>query len=316
MPFPVRSLYRAFVFNRFAQVKSDALLHCEALVLCASRSCGLPLGDRFALIRAALALAVQFNDAAAQGRALLAAAAAHLDALEHSVFTGDDASIGHDASCFCSLPSSAVDAMACACATSALGCSALHNSLLQDFGVDDVLGLQQGQADYSEAIVLASLAFKDAGAYASARTCTAWATNICADLIKLQLRSRSAAAESTSPRQSEVAVHTLIMRNLKRVKFYCSCQLLHITAAVTYAHACLLQDCNLPAEAVQRFECCSQLYLFLSQPSLHAACLLRASECEGFATVLAYQRFAVRGAAAFRIFVALCDACVGALVTR
>jgi hypothetical protein len=71
------------------------------------------------------------------------------------------------------------------------------------------------------------------------------------------------------------------MRNLKRVKFYSSCQLLHVTAASIYAHACLLQDCNLPADAVQQFECSALLFAFLDQPSLHATCLLRTSECEG-----------------------------------
>jgi hypothetical protein len=269
------------LFDICFQIKCDALLHSEALVLCASRSCGLPLDDRFAFIRAALALAVQFNDSAAQGRALMAAAAAHMDALELSVFSGDNASVGDDVPFFCCLPGSAADAMACACATSALGCTALHNSLLQDFGVEDVLGVQQGQADYSEAIVLASLAFKDAGAYVSARTCAARAIDICRELIQLQLKSRSMASEGRSPRQSNDAVHTFIMRNLKRVKFYSSCQLLHITAAAIYTHACLLQDCNLPTEAVHQFECCSQLFSFLTQPSLRASCLLRASECKG-----------------------------------
>jgi hypothetical protein len=264
-----------------SQIKSDALLHSEALALCSSRSSGLPLDDRFAFIRVALALAVQFNDAAAQGRALIAAAAAHMDALEHSVFARESVSGSDDVPYFCCLPGSATDAMACACATVALGCAALHNSLCDDFGVEDALVAQQRQADYGDAIVLASLAFKDAGAYVSARTCAARATDVCRELIKLQLKSRSIVSESRSPRDSSDPVHTYIMRNLKRVKFYSSCQLLHVTAASIYAHACLLQDCNLPADAVQQFECSALLFAFLDQPSLHATCLLRTSECEG-----------------------------------
>ncbi len=229
----------------------------------------------------------------------MAAAAAHMDALEYSVFAGDHASAREDVPYFCCLPGSAVDAMACACAALALSCSALHNSLLEDFGVEDVLGLQQGQADFGEAIVLASLAFKDAGAYVSARTCAARAMELCRGLIKLQLKSRCMVSESRSPRELQDDLNTFIMRNLKRVKFYTSCQLLHISAAATYAHACLLQDCNMPADAVRQFECCSLLFSFLAQPSLHATCLLRASECEGIGRACSSRYFSSMLFAAF-----------------
>ncbi len=264
-------------------MKADALLHSEALVLCASRSAGLPLDDRLAFIRAALALAVQFNDAAAQGRALIAAAETHLDALEHSVFVVGAVSCGDDIPYFCQVPASAGDAMACACAAVALGCTALHNARCAEYGVDNALRTQELQADYAEAIVLASLAFKEAGAYVCARTIAARAMEECGGFIKSQLKARCTTSDSKSPRQSDHTMHAYILANFKRVKFYSSCRLLNVSAAAAFAHACILQDCNLHADAVQQFDCCATLFSFLAQPSLLAASLLHAAECESAA---------------------------------
>jgi hypothetical protein len=79
---------------------------------------------------------VQFDDAAAQGRALLAAAEAHMDALEHSVFAGEGGG-GDGVPHFCCLSSSAGDAMACACAAAAAGaCPHATASFVQRDGVD------------------------------------------------------------------------------------------------------------------------------------------------------------------------------------
>jgi hypothetical protein len=73
---------------------------------------------------------VQFDDAAAQGRALLAAAEAHMDALEHSVFAGEGGG-GDGVPHFCCLSTSAGDAMACACAAAAAGaCPPRHSPRL------------------------------------------------------------------------------------------------------------------------------------------------------------------------------------------
>lgn len=261
-------------------MKADALLHSEALVLCASRTAGLPLDDRLAFIRAALALAVQFNDAAAQGRALIAAAETHLDALEHSVFAIGAAGFGDDIPYFCQVPASADDAMARACAAVALGCTALHNARCAEYGAENGLRAQELQADYAEAIVLASLAFKEAGAYVCARTIAARAMEECGGFIKSQLKARCATSDSKSPRQSHHTMHAYILVNFKRVKFYSSCKLLNVSAAAAYAHACILQDCNLHADAIQQFDCCATLFSFLAQPSLLAASLLHAAECE------------------------------------
>lgn len=261
-------------------MRADALLHSEALVLCASRTGGLPLDDRLAFIRAALALAVQFNDAAAQGRALIAAAGTHLDALEHSVFAIGAVSYGNDIPYFCQVPASAGDAMACACAAVALGCTALHNARCAEYGVENGLQAQELQADYAEAIVLASMVFKDAGAYVCARTIAARAMEVCGGFIKSQLKARCSTPDSKSPRQSDQMMHSYILVNFKRVKFYCSAQLLNISAAAAFAHACIMQDCNLHADAVQQFDCCAAIFSFLAQHSLLAASLLHAAECE------------------------------------
>jgi hypothetical protein len=262
------------------QLKADALLHCEALALCASRSGGLPLIDRFSFIGASLALAVQFNDSASQGRALLAAACAHMDALEHSVFSEEGRVSAVDVPYFCSLPASAGDAMASACAAVALGCCALHNALCEGYNAREDLGSLALQAEYAEAVVLASLALKDAGAYASACSCAARAQDLCRQALSLQLKARCSISAGTSPRSLDDSVHVFILRNFKRIKFYCSSQLLHVTVAAIYAHACLLQDCSKPADAAHQFECCSSLFSFLALPSLQAACLLRAVECK------------------------------------
>jgi hypothetical protein len=226
---------------------------------------------------------VQFNDAAAQGRALMAAAEAHLDALEHSAFAAEAAVAEDGVPVFCYVPGSAGDAMACACAAVALACTALHNARCAAYGAENgALSAQDLQADYGEAMVLASLAFKEASAYACARTCAARAMEVCGGLIKAQLKTRSVVYGGMSPRGvAHDVTHDYIMRNARRVKHYCSCQLLHVSAAATFAHACLQLDCNEPADAVQQFDCCALLFLFLAQPSLHTACLLRTVECKG-----------------------------------
>jgi hypothetical protein len=226
---------------------------------------------------------VQFNDAAAQGHALMAATEAHLDALEHSAFAAEAAVAEDGVPVFCYVPASAGDAMACACAAVALACTALHNACCAAYGAENgAMSAHHLQADYGEAMVLASLAFKEASAYACARTCAARAMEACGGLIKAQLQARSMVYGGMSPRGS---VHDItnvyIMRNARRVKHYCSCQLLHVSAAATLAHACLQLDCNAPADAAQHFDCCAMLFLFLAQPSLHTASLLRAVECKG-----------------------------------
>ena len=211
----------------------------------------------------------------------MAAAETHLDALEHSVFAVGAVSANDGIPYFCRSPASAADATECACTAVAFACTALHNARCPEYGAEN--GAQaklELQAEYVEAIVLASLAFKDAGAYVCARTCAARAMDLCGGLITSQLKMRSMASEGMSPRLLHDMIHAHILRNFKRVKFYCSCQLLHVCAAATFAHAGLLLDCNSPADAVQQFECCALLFLFLGQPSLHAACLFRTAECE------------------------------------
>jgi hypothetical protein len=292
--------------NGLFQIKSDALLHSEALVLCASRDGGLPLHDRFAFIRAGLAIAIQFNDEAAQGRALMAAAAAQMDALEHSVFAVEDASAGVDVPDFCCLPASAGDAVSCSCAAAALCCNAFHNARCAAFyEASNGAGVQDLQAEYAEAVVLASLAFKEAGAYVSARTCAARAMDMCEEIVKLQMKAR---ASHTQTWDSE---HSYILQksNLKRFKFYCCCQLLHVTAASVFAHACLLQDCNSPADAALQFEFCAAIFSFLDQTSLHVACVLRAVECKRVVVGMAVRI----AAAPARVIVMCCAAC---LLTR
>ncbi len=263
--------------NGLFQIKSDALLHSEALVMCASRDAGLPFHDRFAFIRVGLAIAIQFNDEAAQGHALMAAAAAQMDALEHSVFSDEDASAGIGVPDFCCLPASASDALSCACAAAALCCSAFHNARCAAFyEASDGCGVQEMQVLYAEATVLASLVFKEAGAYVSARTCAARAMDMCEEMVKLQMKERASYTQAEDSENS----YFLQKSNLKRIKFYSCCQLLHVTAASVFAHACLLQDCNLPADAALQFEFCAALFCFLDQMSLHVTCLLRAAECK------------------------------------
>ena len=92
-----------------------------------------------------------------------------------------------DAPHFCYLPASAADAMACACAAAAAACCALHNALCDGYGKGGD-GAEELQAEYAEALVLASLAFKEAGAYVSARTCAARAVEECVRLMGLQVQ--------------------------------------------------------------------------------------------------------------------------------
>ena len=97
----------------------------------------------------------------------------------------------------------------------------------------------------------------------------------------------------------------MIPINLKRFKFYCCCQLLHVTAASVFAHACLLQDCNSPADAALQFEFCAAIFSFLDQTSLHVACVLRAVECKRVVVGMAVRI----AAAPARVIVMCCAAC-------
>jgi hypothetical protein len=196
------------------------------------------------------------------------------------------------------------------------GCTALHNALSESFGSGEE-GAEELQLEHAEAIALASLAFKDAGAYVSARTCVARALEACvglirlqvcvracvfvrlcvcllayawARLIRLQLKAREGGMVARAGRlsskmigwgQPEEAADAYVLQNLKRIKMLCSCQLVHVTASALFAHACLLQDCSAPAAAAVQFDCAANVLQWLQQPTLRAASLLRAVECEG-----------------------------------
>ena len=120
--------------------------------------------------------------------------------------------------------------------------------------------------------------------------CVCLLASVCVGAFnRLQLKAREGGIGARGGRlsskmidggQPEEPADAYVLQNLKRIKMFSSCQLVHVTASALFAHACLLQDCSTPAAAAVQFDCAANLLQWLQQPSLRAASLLRAVECE------------------------------------